>query len=373
MKVEHKWELHRLDASLSEFTAAGLLLETDPDTARLRLQDEILLAISHIGLPEKYNPWHRYLHELPIDSDNFVDYLVLVEYLSRFDASSMMAMPGTSLACRAVLTLGNEQQQALFFSRYLQCPTWTFFAVSEPEVGSDASAIRTQLTPHGDRYLLNGEKMFIGGAQLASIGLVFASQGQGRTQLVMVEPHAAPQAFNVDALEAYGLAGAGLTRITITDFPVAQEQILGRELSGLHQGINALGTVFEKHRPLVAAMALGTARGLLDALDAEGIDDLASYWRCYRALYYRLLALGDEYQQGRSKVWLTSQLKMQATAFVEQVAMLLPQRLPAVRWLNMPALQKRYRDAFAFEYMEGTSHIHRLNAFRAYVSSRGVR
>ncbi|MDW6093393.1 acyl-CoA dehydrogenase family protein [Vibrio rhizosphaerae] len=370
MCIEQELKLSGLDKHLIKFAQAGLLIETDPDAARQLLCDDVLLAISHIGLPDQYNPYRERLNEMAFDPENFIHYLALVEYISRFDASGMMAMPGTSLSCRAVMAQGNEAQQEFFFSRYMQQPVWTFFAVTEPDFGSDAQGISATLTPEDDYYLLNGEKMFIGGAQLASVGLVFARMGNSQ-RLVMVEPAAHQETFTVTPLDAYGLAGAGLSRIEMRNLPVRAEQILGLHESGLRQGITAIGTVFEKHRPLVAAMALGTARGLLIALEQANVTGLAHEWRQYHALYQKLLQVGEGYQHGDAKVHLTSQLKRQATRFAEQVALLLPHHLPE-QWLTDAALQKRYRDAFAFEYMEGTTNIHRLNAFRSYTASLGA-
>lgn len=361
--------LRLLDKSLRHFYAAGLIIEDDVQQGIAHCQDELLLALSHAGLPDKYNPWRDYAAALPFDMRHFPSYLAIVEYISRCDASCLMALPGTSLACRAMQVLGTEAQQDYFFSRYLTTPTWTFFAVSEPEVGSDASAIATRLDGCAPTMTLSGTKMFIGGAQQASIGLVFATQGQGRTQLIMVEPARCPEAICVERLDTYGLAGAGLSRLTFSAFPVQPEYILGYGASRLRQGINALSHVFEKHRPLVAAMALGTARGLLDALAAFDIRD-DRLWRRYHTLYRRLLEVGEHFQQQNSRIWLTSQIKMQATAFVETVARQLPHCLPADVWMDQPGLMKKYRDAFAFEYMEGTSNIHQLNAWRGFLASK---
>lgn len=366
---EDNSHLSLLDKSLNNFYTAGLVIEENIQQGIDDYQDDLLLALSHAGLPRQYNPWRDYSAALPFDLNHFPSYLAMVEYISRTDASCLMALPGTSLACRAMQVLGNEAQQARFFARYLEKPTWTFFAVSEPEVGSDASAITTRLESHRQEMTLSGTKMFIGGAQQASIGLVFATQGEGRTQLVMVEPELFPTAVTVEPLDTYGLAGAGLSRLSFRAFPVQPEDILGYGASRLRQGINALSQVFEKHRPLVAAMALGTARGLLNALDdyCAGDDRL---WRHYHALYARLMEVGEHFQQQHSRVWLTSQIKMQATAFVESVARQLPHRLPAENWMNQPTLLKKYRDAFAFEYMEGTSNIHQLNAWRGFLASK---
>ncbi|HHQ6539154.1 TPA: acyl-CoA dehydrogenase family protein [Serratia fonticola] len=360
-----------LDNHLLKFAEFGPLLETQPDAMEVLLQDEQLMAMSHIGLPKAYNHYYGALKTEHFDPEVFPDFLQLAEYISRFDASSMLAMPGNSLSCRAVEVLGTEAQQERFFRPFLSDPVWTFFAVSEPDVGSDAQHISTALTQDDTGALiLNGRKYFIGGAQKASTGLVLAKHGH-HSRLVMIEPNQYPAHFQVEALHPYGLLGTGLSALTFSDLPVTEAQLLGSTQRGLRQGMNAINYVFEKHRPLVAAMALGTAYGLLNALDQYGIKGLNDDWRQYHAVYALMLRIGDDFHAGRAKVHLTSLLKVRACRLVESVANQLAERLPREIWLTDYRLQKRYRDAFAFEYMEGTSNIHRLNAYRSFTASQG--
>lgn len=360
-----------LNDSLLKFSEIGPILENNPDAVEILLQDERLMAISHIGLPKAYNPYYGALKTQDFDPDVFPDFLQLAEYISRFDASSMLAMPGNSLSCRAVETLGTEEQRERFFRPFRSGPVWTFFAVSEPEVGSDAQQISTTLTPdHSGTFKLNGRKYFIGGAQRAKAGLVFAKLGHHQ-RLVMIEPAAHPESFQSEALHPYGLLGTGLSALSFHDLPVTEAQLLGGTTQcGLRQGINAISHVFEKHRPLVASMALGTTYGLLTSLNRHGLTRLSRYWMQYHALYELLLRVGDDFHAGCAKVHLISLLKVRACRLVESVAHLLVEQLPREIWLTDHRLQKRYRDAFAFEYMEGTSNIHRLNTYRLFTASQ---
>ncbi|OTA14525.1 putative acyl-CoA dehydrogenase [Xenorhabdus vietnamensis] len=361
-----------LDDHLLKFTEFGPILETQPYAMDALLLDEQLMAISHIGLPKTYNPYYGALKIEHFDPEAFPDFLQLVEYISRFDASSMLAMPGNSLSCRAVEVLGTEAQKERFFHPFLSGPVWTFFAVSEPDIGSDAQHISTALTQDDTGALiLNGHKYFIGGAQKASTGLVFAKHGH-HSRLVMIEPDQYSVHFHVEALHPYGLLGTELSALTFDDLPVTEAQLLGGPQNGLRHGMNTISHVFEKHRPLVAAMALGTAYGLLNALDRHGIKGLNHYWRQYHSLYTLMLRIGDDFHAGSAKVHLTSLLKVRTCRLVESVAYQLAERLPREIWLTDYRLQKRYRDAFAFEYMEGTSNIHRLNAYRSFTASQGV-
>ena len=280
----------------------------------------------------------------------------------------MMMLPGASLSTRAILTLGTERQQARFFACFEHSPAWTFFAVTEPGFGSDATAIACELTQNSQGWWLNGQKMLVGGAMRASAGLVFARYEQTH-RLVMVFPEGRTGPLQRELLDTFGLAGAALTRLTMTNLSVKEDDILGHERRGLQQGLNALSKVFERHRPMVAAMALGTTYGLLKALETRPLPATAQHWiacqwRKYHVLFQQMLALAEGYRTGQQQYASTSRLKLSATRLAEETASHLPHWLATEDWLEETFLRKRYRDSFAFEYMEGTSNIHLLNSFR---------
>jgi alkylation response protein AidB-like acyl-CoA dehydrogenase len=182
----------------------------------------------------------------------------------------------------------------------------------------------------------------------------------------MFEPGAHPGRVHATLLPSAGLPGAGLGRLRIDDCLVPAEAMLGNHLRGLQRGLNGLARVFERHRPMVAAMALGTARGLLDSMADHGVAGLAPWYLRYRALGRRLEQVGLSCQEGRGSTAATSQIKLLATGFVEDVARLMPHRLPGDAWIRSPTLRRRYLDAHAFEYMEGTRNIQLQHAARAF-------
>ena len=123
---------------------------------------------------------------------------------------------------------------------------------------------------------------------------------------------------------------------------------------------------------MVGAMALGAARGLLGALERAGVPAraLARYKLEHAALWRRMRDLALRYERSRLRGDEASLFKLHATRFAERVARTIPALLPAAACVSSPLLRKKYRDVFAFEYMEGTSNIQLLNAYRQYVASR---
>ncbi|WPD73971.1 acyl-CoA/acyl-ACP dehydrogenase [Dickeya fangzhongdai] len=364
--------LKELDALGEKLRQAASQVESDRSRALSCLEDELLYTIAYIGIPPEFIPFRGWDYQ----ACHYSDHIDMLEYLSRFDASGLMMLPGASLSARAVTVLGTPEQQAFFFSRFNQPPCWAFFAVTEPEVGSDTQSITSSLTPTDNGYVLNARKKFIGGAQLASVGLVFAREGNLQ-RLVMVEPEQAATHMTITPLEQFGLQGSNLTEIEINGLPITPDRILGYDRKGLNQGLTALGEVFERHRPMVSAMALGTAYGLLRVLDdttlnAEQQRWRAQQWRTYHLLRQQLSEIAGRYQSGQPQYHTTSQLKRRCTLFVETVAHRMPHLLGEQAWLEDAPLRRRCRDALAFEYMEGTANIHLMNSFRCYTTRGGV-
>jgi diaminopimelate decarboxylase len=369
-------DLSCLDYLEPIFAETGLALETRPEEWARLWAVPAVRAIAYLDVPARFNPYPFSTAGLDSDACAYSLHLALVEYLSRFDASSLMALPGSSLCTRVVLTLGTPAQVEKFFQRFSRGtePHWAFFAVTEPEVGSDATQVRSRLSGSGTDKRLHAEKMLIGAAQQASIGLVFArnENTQGHC-LVMVEPMRAPRQITSERLPVFGLAGAALARLVIRDLPITADQVIGGERRTLRDGLNLLLRVFERHRPMVGAMALGAARGLVSALERAGVpaEALAMHKLEHAALYRLMMRVARNYEQSRPGGPEASLFKVQATRFAERVAQSVPTLVPSNALMASPLLRKKYRDLFAFEYMEGTSNIQVSNAYRHFVASRG--
>jgi diaminopimelate decarboxylase len=352
------------------FRRTGERLDTDPDAWGDLWESDLVRALTMIGVPAAFNGFPLGNTDLEIDTCSYGLHVAMVERLARFDASSILALPGPSLSGGAVLTVGNPEQITQYFKAYSCGPQGTFFAVTEPDSGSDALNGRTRISRQGEELVINGTKMLVGGAKRAEIGLVFGQREEtGRATLAMVEPKRWPDHVRIDRLKTVGLRGADLCRITFTDFPVSREMILGDDERSLRDGFMSISGVFERNRPMVAALALGSGRGILDRLDSE--PKLAGQFRDLRlthtALLRQLARVIDAYEQRRPKAHEISAIKLQAVAFADRVV----ERVydaGSVLLLSDQILRRRCRDLKAFEYMEGTTNIHTLNAYRSYTA-----
>ncbi|MGF6362119.1 hypothetical protein ABH907_003783 [Pseudomonas frederiksbergensis] len=118
--TRHYPQLYALSERL---LAVGQLEENNLQLAIAYLDDPELRSLACIGIPSRFNPW-----ETPAFSNvSYPRHLQIIEYLSRTDASAMMLLPGASLSTRAILTLGNEQQQTAFFCLLCRTPGLDIF------------------------------------------------------------------------------------------------------------------------------------------------------------------------------------------------------------------------------------------------------
>ncbi len=353
-----------LDHQLPRLAEAADAQETDPEAWRKVWAEPQMRAISYVGVPEAITPY-RFAEAGLGAACGHALHLALVERLSRGAASAMMALPASAMSTRAVLRLGTEDQIERFFQPFAEGTAWTFFGVTEPAVGSDAGQGSTRLDPAGAGWTLSGEKTLIGGATLARRGLVLATDGT-LLRLAMVMQPADGQSFRAEKLPMTGLCGAGISHLRFDGLSIGAGDILAAE--SRRPVMLTLADVFGKHRPMVGAMALGTGRAMLDRLAEAGVnrgfDDLL---REHGALLHRMLALGDQAEAGPLPVHAVSQFKRQATAFADRVRARVAARAPAVLLADR-RMRRLWRDAGAFEYMEGTTAIHSLNAYRDYVT-----
>jgi diaminopimelate decarboxylase len=364
--------LERLDDLKELLIATGHKLEHDPNAWQDLWADPIMRAFTLVGVPERYNGFSLEDTSLGIEACNYSLHIAMIERLARFDASCILALQGPSLSGGAILKMGTQTQIEHFFSRYRTGPQGTFFAVTEPSAGSDPSlGVSTVCGAMGNRRL-TARKMLVGNAQRAEIGLLFARNADtGRPILLLIEPGQHASSLKIEHLPTFGLCGAMLCSIAIDGLPVDDEMILGGDSQSLRDGFLAINEVFERNRPIVAALALGTGRGILDHLRATSkvvARDISDLELTHAALLRRLEIVLAAYETGHPKTHEISMIKLQAVQFADRVVERAFSLQSSAELMMNPTLRKKTRDAKAFEYMEGASNIHAQNAFRSYVA-----
>jgi alkylation response protein AidB-like acyl-CoA dehydrogenase len=289
------------------------------------------------------------------------------------DAGTALACPGPGLAGVLVEQLADDAQRDRFYGALADGTAWSFFAMTEPGRGSDATALETALRrENSDGYRLHGTKCYIGNGARGDIGVVFARTGTGPLSIRAVLVEAAATGFQATNLDMIGLRGACLGQIRLEGVPVPAGMILGRHLPATRGGLWGALRVFNAMRANVAALAVGTGLALVDLVRAErpqapGAAGLTARLDACRRLVYEAASVVD---RDRDAGGPSSLAKAAATAAAHAAGRWAVRSLGPAALVGHPLLEKWTRDVCAFEFMEGTSDIQRQHITRSYLKAR---
>lgn len=357
-----------------DFRRHALELDADPEAVRRHFDLPAVRYLATMGIPAEYGNDPEPVAGQRILGTTAAERVVVMEELARADAGMLVASPGPLLAGVLVSLVADEAQKRWFFERMLERPLWTCFALTEPDSGSDAAALRTTLK----KGRLTGTKRYVGNACRAQLGVVFARTKPGPLGIVaaLVDAEHDP-GFTAQALPMIGLRGARISAVRMDDVAVPDEFVLGRHLSPTRRGMWAFVRTFNLLRPGVAAIALGMARaahdyvvthrGPLRAADAERLAELRHRIDATRELVRLAAAAVD---RDPTDGHLASAAKVRAVALAEDATRVACGFFGPGARLAHPLLDKLVRDARGMEYIEGTANMQRLNLFQSLLNGK---
>ena len=193
---------------------------------------------------------------------------IAIEQIARACATSSLILTVQALGSLSLLLAGSDEQKARFFPDLASGQMLAAFALTEPEAGSDAAAIRTRAVRDGDAYVITGSKRFITHGSIAGLLSVFAltdpdAPRHRRLSCFAVEVPA--EGFSVSRLEhKMGIRGSPTAELQFDGVRVPVANRIGEEGDGFRIAMDTL----DRSRPGVAAQAVGIAQGALDAATA---------------------------------------------------------------------------------------------------------
>lgn len=194
---------------------------------------------------------------------NVATICMVMEEMSKVSFTGASFLFSVHLIIELLLSVGNEEQKKRFFNQLSQGDKIAAMAVTEPNVGSDLSSMRTRAVLKGDYYILNGTKCFISLGGVADLYGVFAStcphkKTKGLSAFIVLRE---TNGLSVGKIEnPMGMRGAAGAEIIFEDAKVPKENLLGKEGDGFMILVNSLNV----ERLWFASMALGTSQGALD-------------------------------------------------------------------------------------------------------------
>jgi alkylation response protein AidB-like acyl-CoA dehydrogenase len=190
-----------------------------------------------------------------------VTFGLLNEAFGRASSSLTSVFTVQAMVAMAILKWGTRQQKSTWLPRLASGQTMAAFAMTEPDTGSDLTALRTQFTKRSgsSELLLNGAKRWITCAQIADVFLVFGKMDN--QSVACLVPRESPGLAVEPIRELMGFRAAGLARVTFANVEVPIDNIVGKPGFGLS---HVMPVGMQYGRISTACSALGIMRGCFE-------------------------------------------------------------------------------------------------------------
>ena len=306
----------------------------------------------------------------------YLEHVVAMEELSRGSAAVGLAYGAHSNLCVNQLTLnGTDNQKAKYLPRLISGDHVGALAMSEAGAGSDVISMQLRAVAKGDRYVLNGTKMWITNGPIADVLIVYAKTSpekkqRGITAFIIEKDFVG---FSTGPkLDKLGMRGSATCELIFTDCEVPAENVLG----AVDEGVKVLMSGLDYERLVLAAGPLGIMAACMDQVlpyiherrqfgQAIGefqlmqgkIADMYSTWNACRSYVYMVAQAADRgaaiRKDGASVILYCGE---RAT----RMALETIQIFGGNGYINEFPAGRLLRDAKLYEIGAGTSEIRRM-------------
>ena len=313
-----------------------------------------------------------------------LDYLTLalvLEEIAAGDGGTSTAISVTNCPVNAILMrYGNLAQKHQWLEPLAQGKMLGAFCLTEPHVGSDASALRTTAVKDGDSYVLNGVKQFITSGKYGHVAIVIAVTDKGagkRGMSAFLVPTSAPGYVVARIEDKLGQHSTDTAQINFDNCRIPEENLIGAEGAGY--GI-ALGGL-EGGRIGIAAQSVGMPRSALDCAIgyAKERESFGTAIFNHQAVGFRLAECATKIEAARQLIWHAASLrdagrpclkeaamaKLFASEMAEQVCSVAIQTLGGYGYVSDFPVERIYRDVRVCQIYEGTSDVQKIIIQRA--------
>ncbi len=312
---------------------------------------------------------------------DYVTLALVLEEIAAGDGGTSTAISVTNCPVNAILMkFATEAQKQQWLVPLAQGEMLGAFCLTEPHVGSDASALKTTAVREGDTYVLNGVKQFITSGKHGDVAIVIAvtdkNAGKKGMSAFLVPTHT-PGYVVARLEEKLGQHSSDTAQINFDNCRIPVENRIGREGEGY--GI-ALGGL-EGGRIGIAAQSVGMARSALDVAIAYA-KERSSFGTAivnHQAVGFRLAECATQIEAARQLIWHAAALrdagrpclreaamaKLFASEMAERVCSAAIQTLGGYGYVRDFPLERIYRDVRVCQIYEGTSDVQKIIIQRA--------
>ena len=313
-----------------------------------------------------------------------LDYLTLalvLEEIAAGDGGTSTAISVTNCPVNAILMrYGNAQQKQQWLVPLARGEMLGAFCLTEPHVGSDASALRTTATRDRDGYLIDGVKQFITSGKNGQVAIVIAvtDKAAGKKGMsAFVVPTDAPGYQVARIEEKLGQHSSDTALINFDACRIPHENLIGAEGEGYRIALGGL----EGGRIGIAAQSVGMARSAFEvALDyAKQRESFGQPIFSHQAVGFRLAECATQLEAARQLIWHAASLrdagrpclkeaamaKLFASEMAERVCSAAIQTLGGYGYVGDFPVERIYRDVRVCQIYEGTSDVQKILIQRA--------
>ncbi len=291
------------------------------------------------------------------------------------DVGLLLSIPKQGLGNAAISAVANDEQRVRF------AEVWASMAITEPNCGSDSSAITTTARKEGDIYILNGEKIFVTAGERCNAVVVWAtldkSVGKAAIKSFVVEK-GTPGMEVVRLEKKLGIKASDTAAIVFTECKVPAANLLGSPDIDIKKGFGGVMETFDNTRPFVASMANGVAEAALERtkeLLADKIDlDYKTPINNVKAAAAILYRMEADYEAARlltlKAAWMAdnkmpntleaSICKAKAARITNELTLKCVELCGALGYSYDELLEKWSRDSKILDIFEGTQQIQQL-------------
>ena len=308
--------------------------------------------------------------------DSVAYVLAMVEVAAADAAHSTIMSVNNSLFCNGILTHGTEAQKQQYVRPIAEGTAIGAFALTEPQSGSDATAMRCRAVKQADgSFVVNGKKSWITSGPVAKYIVLFAmtDPDKGARGITAFLVDTEREGFHRGKTEPkLGIRASATCEIEFTDYMARPDEVLGQE----GQGFKIAMGVLDAGRIGIASQAIGIARAAYEASLAY-VRERKAFGQPIGTFQMIQAKIADMKCKLDASLLLTLRaawLKGQGKKFTTEAAVAKLTASEAAMWIAHQAVQihagmgyskempieRYFRDAKITEIYEGTSEIQRL-------------
>jgi isovaleryl-CoA dehydrogenase len=306
----------------------------------------------------------------------YLEHCVAMEEVSRASAAVGLSYGAHSNLCVNQLRRnGTDDQKRRYLPKLISGEHVGALAMSEPGAGSDVVSMRTRAEKHGDRYVLNGSKMWITNGPEADTVVVYAktdpAAGARGISALLVEKGF--KGFTTaQKLDKLGMRGSDTCELLFEDCEVPEENVVGK----IGSGVNVLMSGLDYERVVLAAGPLGIMQACLDAV-LPYVHERKQFGEPIGSFQIMQAKLADMYvamNSAKAYVYAVARACDQGRTTREDAAGAILYAAERATWMALEAIQclggngyindyptgRLLRDAKLYEIGAGTSEIRRM-------------